>query len=97
MSLVAKKEEGGLEEFPLGVNSGTDEEEIEDDMEGGTEDERLWVEGGEGSISVMVVSLDVSMEEEAPLLLTTLLNAAVGGNGGNKTSVANPWGCCTQL
>lgn len=96
MSLVAKKEEGGLEEFRLGVNSGMEEE---DDIEGGTEDERLWVEGGEGSVSVTVVSFDVmrGMEEGAPLLLTTLLNAAVGGKGGNITSVANPWGCCTQL
>lgn len=95
MSLVAKKEEGGLEEFRLGVNSGMDEE---DDIDGGTEDERLWVEGGEGSVSVRVVSFDVMRGMEgAPLLSTTLLNAAVAGKGGNMTSVANPWGCCTQL
>jgi len=95
MSLVAKKEEGGLEEFRLGVNSGMDEE---DDIDGGTEDERLWVEGGEGSVSVRVVSFDARRGMGGvPLLLTTLLNAAVAGKGGNMTSAANPWGCCTQL
>ena len=87
-SLVAGSEEGGLEEFRLGVNSGTEEEEMEEDIEEGTDengDERR-VES-EGSAFLIGVSFDVI---EGVLLLTTLLNAAFAGNGGNMTSVGNP-------
>jgi hypothetical protein len=49
VSIVRSQErEGGLQEIKLGVNSGM-EEEVR--IEGGSEDEQLWVEGGKRLVS----------------------------------------------
>lgn len=80
ISLVAGKDDGGLDEFRLGVRSGTDN----DDDEGNC--------GKDGGVA-RVLYITVSHAEEEAFEFTTLLNAAVAGNGGKMTSAGKICGC----
>jgi len=83
-SLVAGIDDGGLDEFLWGVSSGTEDDDVAEEMDGGTDD--LNVVGGlDAMLSVAPKSSVV--DTETPLLpLMILFRAAEGGSGGNMIS-----------
>lgn len=86
ISLVAGKEDGGLDEFRLGVRSGIEDDD--DDDEGNCEED--------GGVA-RALGIVVSHAEEEAFKFTTLLNAEVAGSGGKITSAGKICGCGMQL
>ena len=84
MSLVASKDDGGLDEFRLGVRSGIDEDVDDDD-------------GGHGGGVVRVWDITKSHPKVEVFGFKTLLNAAVVGNGGKMISAGKTCGRGMQL
>lgn len=84
---MAGIDDGGLDELLWGVSSGTEDDDVAEEMDGGTGDDLSVVGGVDAVLSVAPESSVLDTDTEALLLpLMILFRAAEGGSGGNIIS-----------